>query len=408
MKQKKNTKTERNTAGNRWFLWKNLLLGLLFLAICGAGIWLWSYFREVKMQTAVEIFSMTAIGMAVLGLYIRRDFAEGRIEEQNQKHFKRFWNGFFCSLALTFACVFLPVEGWPFMAVFVLLALYSTPVAGILGGTVLLMLAVLLAEAGAGVFFLYLLSGILAVSLFCPLGEDVKIGFPLFLSVFGLLVCETAGIVLPANARPTPDMFLVPVVNMILSTILLIGIVKLFSAQVVYHYREKYLELNDTEYPILSEYRKEQREEYMASVHTVYFCERIADKLGLDVDALKCAGYYHLKAVHQPDFLEEHDFPPVVCRILEEYLSIRGKYEQGMIKHRETAVLFCADMVVTTIQQMIEKDRSKELNYDRIIETIFKHFSDRRVFDECDLTMKQFYRMQAIFKEEKLYYDFLR
>lgn len=48
---------------------------------------------------------------------------------------------------------------------------------------------------------------------------------------------------------------MIPVANMVISSVLLIGFLKLFSSQVVYQYREIYLEINDTENQILTEFQ---------------------------------------------------------------------------------------------------------------------------------------------------------
>lgn len=87
-----------------------------------------------------------------------------------------------------------------------------------------------------------------------------------------------------------------PAANLVVSGILLLGILKFFSGAVVFRDRVRYLDLNDTENQILAKYRQTDRTEYFQCIHTAYFCERIALKLGLDKDALKCAGLYHKKA----------------------------------------------------------------------------------------------------------------
>ena len=88
--------------------------------------------------------------------------------------------------------------------------------------------------------------------------------------------------VLLANEHLSLEQFLVPAANLIVSGILLLGILKIFSGTVVFRDRVKYLELNDTENQVLVKYREEDRSEYFLCVHTAYFCERIANKLELD------------------------------------------------------------------------------------------------------------------------------
>ena len=58
---------------------------------------------------------------------------------------------------------------------------------------------------------------------------------------------SVVNVVLVANARPDFEMFVIPVVNVIISSILLLGCLKMFSSMVVYKHREKYLDVIDSE-----------------------------------------------------------------------------------------------------------------------------------------------------------------
>lgn len=83
----------------------------------------------------------------------------------------------------------------------------------------------------SGHFFLYFISGVFAACLFQHLEQEFAIGIPLFLSLFCLLLCETANVVLLANEHLSLEQFLVPAANLIVSGILLLGILKIFRAQ---------------------------------------------------------------------------------------------------------------------------------------------------------------------------------
>lgn len=442
MRQKKKTEAEKSMEEN-----KKRLTAVLFMPEIGcmilacAGIYGLSLFRQETFDITLNYMVMAVLGIAVVGFHIRRECVRDELHYDNGEHLGRFWTGFLAGLLLAFACVFLPADGWPFLAVFVMLALFGSSTAGILASIVLLMITVLLSGASTGIFFLYLLSGVFAVSLFCPVKNEVKIGIPLFLSLLCLLVCQTANLILTANARPSVEMFVVPVVNIIISGILIVIIIKLFSTQVIYRYRVKYLELNDTGNTVLTEYRQSCREDYFQCVHTAYFCERIAGKLAMDADALKCAGYYHKKGEEIFSLMTEKQFPPNARCILEEYMSHIGvvrdvgtdseKDEFGStkadrterdndfpdrkssmkrtpVRHKETAVLLCADTVVNTMIRLLARNKDGQLDYDRIIDAVFQRFMDAGTFDYCDISLRELRAMQKIFKEEKLYYDFLR
>jgi hypothetical protein len=63
---------------------------------------------------------------------------------------------------------------------------------------------------------------------------------------------------------------------------------------------------------------------------------------------------------------------------------------------------------MNTIQILITKSEGMGLDYDYIIDNVFKRFDETDAFVDCDITIKELVIMQKIFKEEKLYYDFLR
>ena len=89
--------------------------------------------------------------------------------------------------------------------------------------------------------------------------------------------------------------------------------------------------------------------------------------------------------------------------VLKEYLETGSK-----IIHKETAVIYFADAVVNSILFLIEKDHDAKLDYDQIIDTVFKKKQESSRFQDCCLTVGELNQMKKIFKEEKLYYDFLR
>lgn len=389
----------RRKAGWKFFLAEGAIIiaGTLGMGVLG----------RLRQQPDDRLLANCVMMLLVLGvicLHFRREYVYDDLEYDNGEHVFRYFLCLGIGLAVAFACGFLPVSGWPFLLVFVMLALFSNMSVGILSATSLLLISVLLSGTDAGGFALYFISGVFAVSFFRHLGEDFKIGIPVFLSIFCLLVCETANVVLVANARPDFEMFVIPVVNVIISSILLLGCLKMFSSMVVYKHREKYLDVIDSENPVIARMRERDRDEYMHCVHTTYFCERIGKRLGLEVEALKGAGYYYRLGGELTQMLEDRQFPPNAREILLDYRN----REQG-VKKKETAVLFCSDMVVSAVQQAIEKSKDGgQADFDRVIDDLFGTLFRDKTFDKCDISLGELRTMQQIFKEEKLYYDFLR
>lgn len=385
---------------------KFLVPEFLFTLIAAAGIVIVCYFKQTPFEHTLKVVVMAVLGIAVTGFRVRREYFRGDIPYVNKLHIDRFWLGMLCALLFAFACVFLPKAGWPFPAVFVMLSLYSTPAIGIMASATALMIPVMLGGASADIFFMYLVSSIFAVSLFCPLEEDSRFTMPLALSMMCLLLCETADIILVANARPKLEMFVVPAVNIILSAVLLAGILKLFAQHALYWFRDKYLELNDTENPLLVELRENDRARYMKAIHITYFTERLANRFSIDVDAVKCASYYHVFGEEILDIMEERDFPPRAREILVEYFTHRSDSKKNIIRHKETIVIFCSNAVIELVMPLAAKGGNPD--YDTLIDEMFQELMDRGFFDDCDITLRELWVLQNIYKEEKLYYDFLR
>ena len=402
LKHGKRAEAERNMEKDRRRItFGKLLPELGCMLLTAAGIYGFSWWRQEAFDIILRNMVMAVLGVAITGFYLRKQYLNDELSYDNDQHLLRFWTCFVIGLAAAFICTFLPTSGWPFLALFVMLALFSSAGTGMIGASMLLMIPVLISGASISIFFLYFVSGIFSITLFQNMDKEFKIAAPLLLSLLCLFICETANIVLIANARLNLELFVVPTANMIISCILLVGILKLFSTMVVYQYREKYFELNDTENELLSDYKERSREDYFQCVHTAYFCERIAQRLDLDVDALKCAGYYHKWGEALPTLLEEKKFPPKAAGILREFTE--KHYGQ-----KETAVLVCSDAVVSTICYMFSQNQDKSIDYEQIIDAVFKRFMDKRTFRQCEITQRELNVIQKIFKEEKLYYDFLR
>lgn len=387
------------------------LLGLLLFtgSVAGTGILSYLFFKDWSLILRNSIMTGAGIGTVLFLMAQARE--AGLYEYDNAAYRGRFFLCFFAGLFFSFCCAGLPAGGWPYVAVFVLLALFSNSLIGICGGTTLLMISMLLSGAPLDVFFLYFISGTVAVCVFSRLDENYKVGIPLVISLIILSVNLTAQIVLAEEGKLRPEFFLIPLMNVVITCILLLAILKLFSNLVIFKYRERYMEINDPECPLLVELKNTSREEYYRAVHTAYLSDKIAKKLQLDDKVAKAGGYYHRIGILKGEntwenvqqIAQEYRFPPEVGQVLEEYLK-----KDSRILNKETAVLYFADAVVNAILYMMEKSSDEKLDYDQIIDTVFQKKQDKPCFRDCKITIGEFYAMKKIFKEEKLYYDFLR
>lgn len=313
-------------------------------------------------------------------------------------------------LAVSLCCAFLPPAGWPFLVVFVMMSLFCGFLPGICGGISFLTFSVLLSGADVGVFALYALTGLLGACLFSRLDEKYRIALPLFVSLSFLFAAETACVVLFANETLKWELFLIPALNVIISLILLLILLKVYSGMEIFKYRIKYLEINDQEFELLVNIKEKDKNAYYRAVHAAYFSERIAQALSLDADAAKTAAYYANAGIlyKEPekdleDAFVSYGFPPYARQLLRE---LTGK--NSGIRHKEAAVVYMADAVISSILYLFEKKQDTKTDYAAVIETVFQKKWESGSLKNSELTFAEWNRMKKIFKEEKLYYDFLR
>lgn len=383
--------------------WKFYCLELLILFTGLSGVYFLGYINGVPQNRSLGNCISVLICLAGMFFFYRRESELNALSHDNVSHVLRFFVCIFISMAVAFVCCFLPPVGWPFLPVFILLALFSNISVGIICASGILMIPVLACNASVYDFMTYFISGVISVILFHNIKKDFKIGFPLFLSLFSLMICETANILISINARLHPEMFVIPLSNIIICGIVLLGIFKIFYDIVLYKYRSVYLDINDTENDILKNWRETDKKSYMKNIHISYFCERIGNRLNLDTDALKCAAlYFRLYKEHS---ITESDigFPPDALLILKEYTHKK----QG-IKRKESAVLLCTDLVITSMLFLMDKGSEAAIDHEKVVDTVFQKVLLDECIIHCPISLAELNEAKKIFKEEKLYYDFLR
>lgn len=335
-----------------------------------------------------------------------------RLSEKNASpaRTRRFAISYGICLAVSLCCAFLPPAGWPFLVVFVMMSLFCGFLPGICGGISFLTFSVLLAGADISIFALYVLTGLLGACLFSRLDEKYRIALPLFVSLSFLFAAETACVVLFANETLKWELFLIPALNVIISLILLLILLKVYSGMEIFKYRIKYLEINDQEFELLVNIKEKDKNVYYRAVHAAYFSERIAQALSLDADAAKTAAYYANAGIlykePEKDLEKEfvsYGFPPYARQLLRE-LTVKNTG----IRHKEAAVVYMADAVISSILYLFKKKQDTKTDYAAVIETVFQKKWESGSLKNSELTFAEWNRMKKIFKEEKLYYDFLR
>ena len=261
------------------------------------------------------------------------------------------------------------------------------------------------------VFWLYFISGLAGILVFSTIDDEFKVGLPLLISISVLALCLMANVILFVNARLSIGQFTIPAINLMVSCILLLVSLKMFSSAVIYRYREKYMEINDPECPLLVQLKEKSKEEYYHAIHTAYLGDKIAKSLEIDDAAVKACGYYHRIGILKGEntwenvsaICDAYHFPPKTKSILKEYVDTNSK-----VVSKETIVVLFADCIVSSILYLFDKDPKAELDYAQLIDTVFqKKFETDELWNN-DISLAQLHEMKRIFVQEKLYYDFLR
>lgn len=389
---------------------KTLIFGIMFIlsgivALAGSLL----YRRNAEEQIRNVVMVLTGTGVVIFAFLMSE--VSGLFIYRNEGKYGRFTVMYLGSLTASVLLPYLPVKGWPFLVIFVLLGVFSNGVTGVVAGSACLLLSVNFSGGEFGIFWLYFISGVVGILVFSTLDDEFRVGLPLFISLSVLTLCLTANVVLFSTERLSFGQFLIPLVNLIICCILLLISLKVFSSAVIHKNREKYMDINDPEFPLLVQLKEMSKEEYYHAIHTAYLSDRIARRLGLDDAAAKACAYYQRIGKLRGDntwenvsaICNEYHFPPNTKKILKEYVD-----ESEKIVSKETTVVLFADCIVSSILYLFKKDPKAELDYAQIIDTIFQKKLETDELWGNEISLAQIHEMKKIFIEEKLYYDFLR
>lgn len=390
---------------------KWLYFFLMFLTsgvIAGVGSLLYGHGEEEIICNTVMV--MLGSGMVIFALLFSE--VNDLYFYANQGKYGKFILFYVAALALSLVFPLLPVSGWPFLVVFVILSLFSNSISGLVAGSVCLMLPTILGSAGSSRdFMLYFFSGLVGILVFSRLNEDFKVGLPVFISLVCLTVCLSANIILFERERLSVSQFTFVAINLMVNFILLLITLKIFNGSVIHQYSDRYIDLNDPEFPLLVQLKEYDKAEYYRAIHTAYLGDRIAKRLGINDVVVKACGYYHRIGIlkgentweNVKEICEEYRIPEDTRKVLEEYLNKAGK-----VVAKETTVLLFTDCIVTAILDEFKKNPNAELDYKQIIDNVFNKKMESGALSESDISIAQIREMRKIFKAEQLYYDFLR
>ncbi|MCR4618101.1 MAG: hypothetical protein K5669_07955 [Lachnospiraceae bacterium] len=403
-------KNENKKSSYIWFVPE--IVSILLVLFCVGAIY---FFYDMQISAAVERSAFSVIIIAVLGFAVRKLYPIVKFfEKESVQNLKRFWIVFIIGLIFSLLSVFVPSAAWPVTGFYVVLTAFSNPFLGMLSGTTLLIISTVITGSKAGIIILYLICGSLGIASFFPIKEELKIVRPMMITLLCLFTCEMTGVVLSSSSQISVDQFLLPGLNLIITGIIIFIGLRFYALKVKYSNRDTYQILNDTEYYLLAQVRENDKKTYKHLIHTSYFTERIASRLSMDNEALKCAGYYYrfcpIDPAERTEFFEKEGFPGPVVEILTEYSDFIAKRTKNKLKSRECAVLLLSHTIILAVIALYEKNPETDIStqIDKLVDATFSRYEKAGIFTNSNLTLNDISTMTKIFKEEKLYYELLR
>lgn len=405
IKRKPMAEDKKNSKVKKILIYTALFLTQIGIAVAGAWLYGISDYQVLRLACLFVVADIFIVFSLKCSSFYRTLF----ITNYDNNH--RFYISFIISLIFAFIFPAMPVASWPIIVIFLVLTMLSNIPTGIMAALVCLVVSASMIEADCIPYFItYFIAGLITALLISFIDEEFRIGFPIFISeivlISGLIIVSVTG-----DEPISVDLFIYPVINAAISLLIILLILKIYSTKIIFSETDKYIDINDPECQILTELKSCSPDDYYKSVHVAYFCDRIAKKLNLDDNAVKCAGFYHrIGAIggkrnweNTKLICEEQHIPNEVYCILEQFMD-----PACPVSSAECAVLYMSECIVSSIKYLFNKNKDITLDYPALIDAIFKQRVETGIFNECNISIRQFEEMKKVFVEEKLYYDFLR
>ena len=388
---------------------KGILINFFTIAALTGGI---SFFTYILKRPTTEIIrnSITFLwGALVVSFLWYQSQIQDNLEYDNKKHPYRFLVVFIICYLVSIGMIFAPSSTWVFLAIMVVLSMFSNSMIGLTSGSVLLLItSSLSSSSNMYIFYLYFIVGLLGICYFRNLDLDFQVATPMVLSGISSLVLQTAYLVIFENQPFTASIMFMPLLNLFINMVLLVLCLKYFSKLSMYVLQDKYLDINDQEFPLMVQLKQEDKDLYFEAIHTAYLGERIARKLNINDKAVKgCCYYYKIanKMMTQEDgtqinISEYYDFPKDLKELIHEC-------QNGIYGSKESCVVLTSNKVIRSIRISHKEFKDSQISYEAIIEKIFEKFATSTMLHNCDISVQELMIMKNMYIEENLYYDFL-
>ena len=391
-----------------------MLYGVMF-ALTGAFVFGMSFVMGKSYEAILRntVVSLIIAGTVVFMLLDAISRGKEAMSYDNSYRKNRFVLVYIAMIILSCLFSLVPNAFWPYMSLFVILALFSNTEIGLVSGIGFVIITVMLEENGdVGELFMYVIAGVVAIALFRDLKENTSIGFPVFISLLMQAVLLMAFNVMFQNRTFSVNILILPILNLMLNLIILLVFLNMFGVYVIRKSNDVYMDINDAEYPLLVSLKEKDKDEYFRAIHTAYLAERIAMGLGYNARAIKTCSYYHrigildgsLKWSDMEHYYLENNFPEEAVEFLHEYLEPA----KGKAKSKEALAVQLSETVIASIMYLVRRNKEVKIDYDKLIDDLLDKKEKDGELKNFDITFYEYDQMRKILKKEKLYYDFLR
>lgn len=402
-------KTEKNQKKNIVLI-KELSINFITIILITLAISVLTYFLNRPVSEIIRNSIIISWGSLVIVFLWYQNKFYNNLEYDNSQHPLRFLIVYLICFAVSVGMIFAPASSWVFLSIMVVLSMFSNTLIGLTAGSVLLLITTSLSINGTMyIFFLYFIIGLIGVSLFHNLGLDFQIAGPLVISGVASVIMQTAFIVIFENQPFGMNVMFMPLLNLFINMVLLFIILIYFSKLSMYLLQDKYSDINDQEFPLMAEFKKNHKDKYYEAIHTAYLGERIARKLNMNDKAVKGCCYYY-KIGDETRETEDGSIVPIseYYGFPDELTALIEECRQEKYGSKEACVVLTSNKVIRSILISQTTMQNKQITYTNIIEAIFQKMIHTDLLENCDISIRELNIMKKTFIEENLYYDFLR
>lgn len=397
-----------NNESNKSYNIRNILLALvssilaLGLVYCGTYIW------NLDRNHVIGIIVMSLLSIAIIAFYFIQEAIDNKLLFDNKDKIYRFIVCFLVSVIFSMFAPFLPVTAWIFPVLSIALMICSNRLISLITSTYLLILTLMYVNESIYIFILFYVCIVTILFAFDISSPKFKV-FHLILIVTSTQLCmTTAMIIMFTTQKMSFEIFVVPLLNLVLSIVILLIVIKFFSSTMIYRDHSRYVILNDQEYELMQALKARDDKLYLNAIHISHLVEKISNELDLDNNLLKSISYYQnidcLLEDNSKDelrkLLNTHRFPKNACISLVDIRELKQP-----TRKEDTAIFICNTIIKKIIS--MQENKNSNLNYDDIIESEFKKMLKDNKFINTEFTLKEINSIKIVLKNEGIYYDFL-